>query len=1661
MASNDFINECKNNAYKNRLGTISIKDITKKSGSIITTDEAIEGPLNDYKVFGNTYQKTTDGQQLYDYLDTSTVNNPFTVLDDGWVEFYLNKTSSGTTFYNYFTRPMNLKPNTQYAIVIEFENTTNDYTYTLCQDRAVEQFKGALGALSPRVGITVKKLTTKDNFEGVTMGLRLFFTSYGAHEHSSKFRITVMEDTTVTADTFEYQNFTNGPTPNPNYSQEIISCGDRTKNKFLVPNSPSNSYRATYSKINNNSFSLNYNQATADNSSSYARIDFDITQFKPNTQYTISKKHTVLGDNFTNAGAMRSYINGSNGSVITEDNFSFTTPSEITSLGVYFYLGWNNKVQGTSTITFYDIQIEENSTATPYEPYGKYKIPVNVRSENIYNIHGKSAGSGSVSSEVDIDDNDFISSSYDNINGSNTHYTNVMIQKSPLLQPSTNYLIVCEIESVSGTGSLYPFTRHNNSSIESWHTLYQFSNLSAGQKIIIPVTTKSTLSSQDLRTLVRFDVGQSGSIKFRLSILEDTTITEDTFKYQPYYNQTTNIYLDEPLRKINEYSDYIDFINGKVVRQLGEVILDGNTNALTYYGTYGTYNAPLFYMNKSDLIIPSSYNEKIIFASHYRQYLVNSEGAGGMFNYGIRGATANHRIYIRDDRYNNSNDINDWLSENNVTVDYVLATPTEENIELPNINLIKGKNIITLGTELESIIEVEYTNWENKIKNSDRLQKVTIDNGCIVNNEIIGSVYSKKVTSDILDINELGLENKKIDIKIGVKYDNESHEILNMGKYTIERPKDEQTVNMGQITAYDDLNSKLEDKYICGIDYTQGNKTLRDLYIDLCNQLELTPKNLEFDNNTIPIANNPFTNGEKNRLVLQTIEKVSGTFSDIDNDTNEIDLCWLSNSVEPDYTFYRNDYTNLEGGKIVYGPINCLVIKNSQIDDENVTIKDDESITLNGEHTLTINEDYILYNSELRQLAINAIWNKVHNLTYVDCKLTTLYGKPFLKLGDKIRVYKTDTEYFDTYVLLHNFIYDGSFESTIQSPVLTEQEIKTKQKISLREALKNTEVEVNKQKQTITALVQETSENTEKTSQLQLQSDEINQRIEDSQYYIDEDGNKQTISGSINELKNTAEELNLNLQKIGGLNLMKNSSGQNGTIGYKCKMLKPYIEFQTWNEFNQYISTWSAVNDIYTCFIHVVGEASDSERDCWYGLYYQDGYSRRYYYEQVVWNGNYIYPDKYNFYMDFMYEELFTFVEANYTDTESFKRFLIDYTNEYTNISPNIFSSMTNDFIENSTIAKSAFLLIPTVRDTYTAMDEDYIYGESFTVPSNVNKLYFSVKSKIDGLCGKARLILYQLDDKMDNIQNNLNVYDFWTNHVISETVISIPDNLLNSDSFEEYKREVDILDNTVDILPCFSIGNNFVNDGVYVNFKNPILNPINRFYWKKVWETIDEVSAYYTYRSIHTKKKLQFFESSTVPEIPNTPDFTQLWLCTEDIDTYTKDKLYTPQYEVDNTGTILSKTWISTDYTKEQIENNVEIIMFDGWTYVYSAMGEMDATPRPDMKFLIADCMVSTTDTSWQPASGENYWGKNIKISGDKGIYIYNTVDGYNRIIDEKQDIATDNSGNTLWQLTGKGMKTKRAECESIRLPKLEILCTSDSTAFYHKENEGDDYGA
>ena len=95
-------------------------------------------------------------------------------------------------------------------------------------------------------------------------------------------------------------------------------------------------------------------------------------------------------------------------------------------------------------------------------------------------------------------------------------------------------------------------------------------------------------------------VGQYASIVFTVddatvgaSVISDIIfyVGNEPFDYEPYGykipvivgNTTTNIYLDEPLRKVGNYADYLDFKNQKVFRN---VIVNDDTGTQTIENSY-------------------------------------------------------------------------------------------------------------------------------------------------------------------------------------------------------------------------------------------------------------------------------------------------------------------------------------------------------------------------------------------------------------------------------------------------------------------------------------------------------------------------------------------------------------------------------------------------------------------------------------------------------------------------------------------------------------------------------------------------------------------------------------------------------------------------------------------------------------------------------------------------------------------------------------------------------------------------------------------------------------------------------------------------------------------------------------------------------------------
>ena len=189
-------------------------------------------------------------------------------------------------------------------------------------------------------------------------------------------------------------------------------------------------------------------------------------------------------------------------------------------------------------------------------------------------------------------------------------------------------------------------------------------------------------------------------------IVEGSYTLQTIPKYEPYgkykipltvNDTTTNIYLDEPLRKIGNYIDYIDFKTGKIVRNTGKEIWD-STQEITYRGgtSYHYYIVPNNKKSGRRGLMCSHfiYCDADWSASLARGYMAEYWGSSTV-SFNVEQTTV--------DSFRN------WLTEKKPTLLYALKLPTEETIVLPNIILNQGTNNITIGTDITpSKIEIEY-----------------------------------------------------------------------------------------------------------------------------------------------------------------------------------------------------------------------------------------------------------------------------------------------------------------------------------------------------------------------------------------------------------------------------------------------------------------------------------------------------------------------------------------------------------------------------------------------------------------------------------------------------------------------------------------------------------------------------------------------------------------------------------------------------------------------------------------------------------------------------------------------------------------------------------------------------------------------------------------
>lgn len=325
-----------------------------------------------------------------------------------------------------------------------------------------------------------------------------------------------------------------------------------------------------------------------------------------------------------------------------------------------------NALDDYGTIYVTDIMVNEGDTALPYEPPEKYKNSITVGGKNLWSFG----------------DLEF------------TKYKEITF--SPPL-PAGDYIFTADVVSTD-TDSSNRFLRFNDVDGNKLGSTY----FEDKKKNICHITTNTDITTLLLYASDNYNNGANDICTYSNVQLECGSIATS---YEPYREPiTTNIYLDEPLRRTTtgNYADYIDYRNSKVVRKIGYYIFKG-TEGIAVPGSTITGHTPFRFLDISEARQPFMCNYLPYVASDYGS--INSNPRECLAKY----STGNQMFFIvSNDRVplNDTKSFKQLLSDlyqNNtpLIVYYVKANYSEESIELPEILTQKGTNIISIGTEIQ------------------------------------------------------------------------------------------------------------------------------------------------------------------------------------------------------------------------------------------------------------------------------------------------------------------------------------------------------------------------------------------------------------------------------------------------------------------------------------------------------------------------------------------------------------------------------------------------------------------------------------------------------------------------------------------------------------------------------------------------------------------------------------------------------------------------------------------------------------------------------------------------------------------------------------------------------------------------------------------------
>lgn len=485
--------------------------------------------------------------------------------------------------------------------------------------------------------------------------------------------------------------------------------------------------------------------------------------------------------------------------------------------------------------------------------------------------------------------------------------------------------------------------------------------------------------------------------------------------------------------------------------------------------------------------------------------------------------------------------------ENNtpIIVEYQLAeevitplTTGQQNV-IDNIELFEGYNQINSLDEFDFEMKIIYTpqftedirksfrtgitkaylevigtdiiiDYQNYLKNIEFYElRFVPDKG------IFGQAVAKKIVVNFNNLdNTLNLQDKEIRLFIETEVDEENYRIK-YGDFIVQHPENENVNDNTSLTGLDYM-IKTNIKYTDTITYPC---TLRQLANNICTQCGLTLSKESFKNENFVVENNQFVSGETCRQIIQGIALSAFSWARID-ENNELHFDFDKNfSIKEELT--NDEYYNLDFNNEIYGPVNRVIMRDSQIDGENVTVSDNDSIETNGVNEIVIEDNPFAYTQEKREQLIEA-GKDLFGFSYLPINSSKLIGYIYLNCLDKVKFKNMQGQSFETYFFNHIINYEGTTLDTIEVPAMTKTETKYTFIPDITQTLKNTQIIVDKANQNILGIIEKQEGQSNQITSIEASLDGINTKIQDNQDEINERFNKieTTLEGTTQILSN-------------------------------------------------------------------------------------------------------------------------------------------------------------------------------------------------------------------------------------------------------------------------------------------------------------------------------------------------------------------------------------------------------------------------------------------------------------------------------------------------------------------------------------------------------------